>query len=80
MGGIGIQLGVANLPARDATHRRRPCRPQSPGHHPISICSASPPLREMKSSAGGSAGFPENIATARSNVPHQALTGVERPR
>ncbi len=30
----------------------------------------------MKSSDGGSAGRPENRLTARSNEPHQALTGV----
>ena len=29
---------------------------------------------------GGSTGCPESRATARSNVPHQALTGVDRPR
>jgi hypothetical protein len=34
----------------------------------------------MKSSDGGSAGCPEKRFTARSNDPHQALTGVERPR
>ena len=34
----------------------------------------------MKSCDGGSAGRPENRLTARSNEPHQALTGVERPR
>ena len=34
----------------------------------------------MKSFDGGSAGWPENRLTARSKVPHQALTGVERPR
>ena len=34
----------------------------------------------MKSSDGGSAGRPENRLTARSNEPHHALTGVERPR
>src|SRR3712207_4622686 len=34
----------------------------------------------MKSSDGGSAGRPEKRVTARSNDPHQALTGVERPR
>jgi hypothetical protein len=33
----------------------------------------------MKSSEGGSAGAPENKLTARSNEPHHALTGVERP-
>ena len=37
-------------------------------------------LRMMKSSEGGTAGWPENRLTARSNEPHQALTGVERPR
>ena len=34
----------------------------------------------MKSSDGGSAGSPEKRLTARSNEPHQALTGVDRPR
>jgi hypothetical protein len=34
----------------------------------------------MKSLAGGSAGRPEKRFTARSNEPHQALTGVDRPR
>ena len=34
----------------------------------------------MKSSDGGSAGAPENRLTARSNEPHHAFTGVERPR
>jgi hypothetical protein len=34
----------------------------------------------MKSSEGGSAGAPENITTHRSNEPHHALTGVDRPR
>ena len=34
----------------------------------------------MKSSDGGAAGAPENRLTARSNEPHQAFTGVERPR
>jgi hypothetical protein len=34
----------------------------------------------MKSSDGGSAGRPENMFTARSNEPHHAFTGVERPR
>jgi len=34
----------------------------------------------MKSSDGGFAGSPEKRLTARSNDPHQALTGVERPR
>jgi hypothetical protein len=34
----------------------------------------------MKSADGGVAGSPENRLTARSNDPHQALTGVERPR
>jgi hypothetical protein len=34
----------------------------------------------MKSSEGGDAGAPENRFTARSNDPHHALTGVERPR
>ena len=39
-----------------------------------------PALRAMKSSDGGSAGKPENRLTARSNEPHHAFTGVERPR
>ena len=39
-----------------------------------------PALRVMKSPAGGSTGRPEKRLTARSNEPHQALTGVERPR
>ena len=34
----------------------------------------------MKSADGGSAGAPENRVTARSKAPHQASTGVERPR
>ena len=34
----------------------------------------------MKSRDGGSAGAPENRFTARSKDPHQAFTGVERPR
>jgi hypothetical protein len=34
----------------------------------------------MKPSERGSTGWPENMVTARSNVPHHALTGVERPR
>jgi hypothetical protein len=34
----------------------------------------------MKSSEEGSTGFPEKNAMARSNVPHHAFTGVERPR
>jgi hypothetical protein len=34
----------------------------------------------MKSWDGGSADAPENRLTARSNEPHHALTGVERPR
>ena len=34
----------------------------------------------MKSSDGGSVGLPENRWTARSNAPHQAFTGDERPR
>jgi hypothetical protein len=37
-------------------------------------------LRMMKSRDGGSAGSPENMLTARSKDPHQALTGVLRPR
>jgi hypothetical protein len=37
-------------------------------------------LRALKSFRGGSAGAPENSVTARSNDPHQALTGVDRPR
>jgi hypothetical protein len=37
-------------------------------------------LRMMKSSDGGLAGAPENRLTARSNDPHHALTGGERPR
>jgi hypothetical protein len=37
-------------------------------------------LRMMKSGDGGSAGSPEKRLTARSNEPHHALTGVERPR
>jgi len=37
-------------------------------------------LRTIKSSDGGSAGWPENRFTARSQEPHQALTGVERAR
>jgi hypothetical protein len=34
----------------------------------------------MKSFDGGFAERPENRLTARSNEPHQALTGVKRPR
>ena len=34
----------------------------------------------MKSLDGGSTRRPENRLTARSKVPHQALTGVDRPR
>ena len=34
----------------------------------------------MKSFDGGSTDSPENKLTARSNVPHQALTGDARPR
>ena len=34
----------------------------------------------MKPPEGGSAGRPENMVTARSNVPHHAFTGVDRPR
>ena len=34
----------------------------------------------MKSSDGGDAGRPEKRLTAWSNDPHQAFTGVERPR
>ena len=34
----------------------------------------------MNEFAGGSAGSPEYRPTARSKVPHHALTGVERPR
>jgi hypothetical protein len=34
----------------------------------------------MNSSDDGTAGRPENRPTARSNEPHHALTGVERPR
>ena len=37
-------------------------------------------LRMMKSFEGGAAGRPEKRLTARSNDPHHALTGVERPR
>jgi hypothetical protein len=37
-------------------------------------------LRMMKSADGGSAGIPEKRFTARSNEPHHALTGVDRPR
>src|SRR5260370_27765173 len=52
----------------------------SPGHQPTSTSWASAALRTMKSSEGGSAGRPENRNTARSNVPHHALTGDDRPR
>ena len=52
----------------------------SPGHHPISICSASAELRMMKSLDGGSTDRPEKRLTARSKLPHQAFTAVERPR
>jgi hypothetical protein len=34
----------------------------------------------MKSLDGGLAGLPEKRLVARSNDPHQAFTGVERPR
>ena len=34
----------------------------------------------MKSFDGASTDRPEKRLTARSKVPHQALTGVERPR
>jgi hypothetical protein len=34
----------------------------------------------MKSSDGGLADRPEKRFTARSKEPHQALTGVDRPR
>ena len=34
----------------------------------------------MKPADGGTAGRPENRLTARSNEPHHALTGVDRPR
>ena len=37
-------------------------------------------LRVMKSCAGGSTGSPEKRLTARSKLPHQALTGDDRPR
>jgi len=37
-------------------------------------------LRTIKSSDGGSAGWPENRFTTRSKEPHRALTGVERAR
>ena len=69
-------------PARGGRRRRR--RPgrsaASPGHQPTATSCASIALRMMKSSDGGSAGSPENRFTARSNEPHHALTGVERPR
>ena len=52
----------------------------SPGHQPTLTASASLALRVMKSLPGGSAGAPENSVTARSNDPHQAFTGVDRPR
>ena len=34
----------------------------------------------MKSWEGGSTGSPENRLTARSKLPHHALTGEDRPR
>ena len=52
----------------------------SPGHQPTATSWASIALRMMKSLEGGAAGSPEKRLTARSNEPHQALTGVERPR
>ena len=52
----------------------------SPGHQPTATSWESIALRMMKSCEGGSAGTPENKLTARSNEPHHALTGVERPR
>ena len=52
----------------------------SPGHQPTATSWASIELRVMKSPEGGSAGTPEKRLTARSNEPHHALTGVERPR
>ena len=68
--------GVGTAKAKNAGRGWR----GSPGHQPTSICWASAELRTMKSSEGGSEGRPENRLTARSNDPHQALTGVERPR
>ena len=46
---------------------------------PTSICSAVAELRMMKSFDGGSTDRPEKRLTARSKVPHQALTGATVP-
>ncbi len=69
----GDSVAVANPAGAGCAYAKKAARGYhpSPGHHPTSICWASPALRTMKSPDAGSAGRPENRLTAKSN---------ERPR
>ena len=77
-----LERGVRTQAARGRRRRRRR-RAGSADRRATSrrrSAAASIALRKMKPSAGGLDDLPEKRLTARSNDPHQALTGVERPR
>ena len=64
--------------------RKRATRRSDTGSLPATsqprFATRTPSFREMKSCEGGSTGSPEKRLTARSKVPHHALTGVDHPR